>query len=81
VQSPRAVAFSPDGRYLAAGRGWPSGHLWLLNAATGHLIAETPAHEKQLFGVTFSPDGQSIATCSEDGTAKFWMLTDGTGAN
>src|SRR3954462_3930814 len=38
----------------------------------GKLIGEPVKHSKAITGLTFSPDGQSLASASEDGTARVW---------
>ena len=34
-------------------------------------------HEKQVYAVAFSPDGKTLATGSEDLTARFWDAATG----
>jgi WD40 repeat protein/HEAT repeat protein len=36
-----------------------------------------PAHNQTIWSVKFSPDGKSIATTSDDGTARLWDLATG----
>jgi WD40 repeat protein/tetratricopeptide (TPR) repeat protein len=38
----------------------------------GNLIGEVVKHSKAITGLAFAPDGQSLATASEDGTARVW---------
>src|SRR3954468_4473455 len=38
----------------------------------GKLVGEPVKHSKAITGLAFSPDGQSLATASEDGTARVW---------
>ena len=64
-----AVAFSPDGKLLAAAYG--DGYVRLWNPATGQAVgAPLPADTGPgggVFGVAFSPDGKLLATAGADG--------------
>jgi len=69
------IAFSPDGRWLAAGLGQGieqpalyEGQLW--DASNGQLVAHMP-HAEQVLAVAFSADGKQIATGSHD-AVKIW---------
>jgi WD40 repeat protein len=75
------IAFSPDGRMLAAGqrnghiRLWTLGRLWSSNTAvlTGHSGAIT--------SLAFATDGRSLATGGQDQTVRLWDLTAKPRAN
>jgi WD40 repeat protein/tetratricopeptide (TPR) repeat protein/tRNA A-37 threonylcarbamoyl transferase component Bud32 len=64
------VAFSPDGRMVAAGYGSFGARLW--NVETGNPVGQKLSHESWVFAIAFSPDGQNIVTGSRDGTALLW---------
>lgn len=48
-----SVAFSPDGKYIAAGG--MDGTVALFDAAAGKLVASLPGHYKPVRGLTFTP--------------------------
>lgn len=64
-----AVAWSPDGRWIAAPSTDRQAHL--LDAATGRAAGLLP-HDGAVNCVAFSPDSQRLATGSHDGTARLW---------
>ena len=60
------VAFSHDGRYLAAGD--KSGHVDIWNVATGKMIRDLAGQNARIMEVKFSPDNSLVASASYDGT-------------
>jgi dipeptidyl aminopeptidase/acylaminoacyl peptidase len=66
-----AVAFSPDGQWLATGSKDNTARVW--EAASGQEVARM-AHEGGVEAVAFSPDGQWLATGSKDNTARVWLV-------
>ncbi len=56
----RAVAFSPDGRALAAGGADGVVHLW--EVATGQELRRFEGHLDEITCVAFAPDGKALAS-------------------
>ncbi len=73
--SVKAVAVSPDGKYLATGSRDRSAKLWDL--ATGMEIRSFLGHDHTVNGVQFSANGKWLITSSADQTAKVWELLTG----
>ncbi len=65
-----AVAFSPDGRCLAAPRA--DRRVAMFDTDTGQLIRDLAGHTADVYVVAFSPDGRRLATAGEDGTIRLW---------
>ncbi len=69
------LAFSPDGKLLAAPCGEGTVKVW--DATTGRARFTLKGHTDWAFATAFAPDGNALATVSIDGTARFWDLTSG----
>jgi WD40 repeat protein len=67
---PATALFSPDGRWLLAGRQDGGVRVW--DVATGTVLADLPLHEAAVTALTFSPDGKRLATGSADTTVLVW---------
>ena len=64
-----AVAFSPDGKWLATASYDETARVW--DAATGDERAGM-VHDAPVYAVAFSPDGEWLVTGSTDATARVW---------
>ncbi|MEQ1611807.1 MAG: TIR domain-containing protein [Hyphomicrobiaceae bacterium] len=82
VQSLSAVAFSPDGQLLASAGGFRGStvdnsdnvvRLW--HVATGELTGVLSGHTMPINHVAFTSDGCTLATASEDGSARLWDIS------
>jgi eukaryotic-like serine/threonine-protein kinase len=65
-----AVAFSPDGKTLAAGTHEGSVKFW--NMATLQEITTLQTHLSIVSSIAFSPDGACLITASIDDSVKLW---------
>jgi WD40 repeat protein len=70
-----AVAFSPDGRLLAAGL--TEGALVVWDVASGAERCRLAGHDGRVSALAFSPDGSRLVTASLDRTARLWDLATG----
>jgi len=69
-----AVAYSPDGRYIATCGG---GGAFIWDVQTGSVIRTFTGHTYAVTSVAFSPDGTKVLTGSGDCTAKLWDAATG----
>jgi hypothetical protein len=60
MDSVHTLAFSPDGRLVAAG-GSGDAHLWLWNVATGRVVRRFAGRSSNWADLAFSPDGKAVA--------------------
>ena len=66
---PTTIAFSPDGKLLAAGYG-PLARVWDLVTAAEVAVWQTS--KKHVKGLTFTRDGRRLVTVGGDETARFY---------
>jgi WD40 repeat protein len=72
----RSVAFSPDGKRIAAGLFDHSARLW--SVPEWAPLRRFDGHAQWVRTVAFSPDGQLLATCADDDTVRLWNTADGS---
>ncbi len=70
-----AVAFSPDGQFLATGD--VNGEIRLWQVTTHRLLLSLQEHTSQVCSVAWNPNGKTLASSSTDGTVKLWDLGEG----
>ena len=77
----QALTFSPDNKFIVAGRGpgWKRNggtiHIW--NAESGELIKILKGHTKVVNSVAVSPDSKLILSGSSDKTIRLWNIESG----
>ena len=68
----RALAFSPDGKTLAAAGQMRT--IRLFDVTTGRLVENLEGHTDAIRGLAFRPDGRALASVSSDRTVRVWPL-------
>lgn len=71
----KAIAFSPDGKCLAAGYADKSVRLWDLS--TGNQLYMMEGHDGFVGAIAYSPNGKRVATGSADKTVRIWDVAEG----
>lgn len=71
-----SVAFSPDGRTIAAGDSDGVLHLFDLEAQGVQSMLDLQGHSGGIPSVAFSPDGAWLASASCDSTVRLWTAQD-----
>jgi RNA polymerase sigma factor (sigma-70 family) len=72
-----SVAFSRDGKRLAAGTGNASPNLVIWETATGKEVRRFRHVQRPLTSIAFTPDGQGLAASDVDGRIRLWSVADG----
>jgi WD40 repeat protein len=72
---PVGFAFSPDSRTLAYNEN-EYGAILLWDIASRSVIGRLTGHESFVTALAFSPDGQTLASGSQDRTARLWNLAE-----
>jgi WD40 repeat protein len=70
-----AIAYSPDGKTLAASDS--SGEIRLWCVRDGQCLLTCSGHTNWVRAIKFSPDGRYLASSSDDRTIKIWDLQEG----
>jgi len=71
-----AVAFSPDGKFVASGSRDNTVCLW--DVESGAAVRTLTGHTGRVSSVAFSPDKKLLASGSRDNTARLWEVATGT---
>jgi WD40 repeat protein len=67
----RAVSFSPDGRYIAAGKSDGAIDLW---QSDGVFVKTLKRHRTTVRGVAFTQDGKTLVSAGDDQALLLWDL-------
>jgi WD40 repeat protein len=78
TQKATCVAFSPDGKAIVLGLGFPENSVQIRRASDGGLVRTLDSHANWVCAVAVSPDGAMLASGSTDCTIKLWRATDGS---
>jgi WD40 repeat protein len=70
----KTATFTKDGKLLILGR--YDGSIRVLEAATGNIVRDVPAHEEGVQSLALSPDGKTLASGSADTTVLLWDMAE-----
>jgi WD40 repeat protein len=71
-----AIAYSPDGKLLAASD--TNGEIRLWSVRDGQFLLTCSGHHNWVRSIQFSPDSRYLASSSDDRRIKLWDLHDGS---
>ncbi len=74
-----ALAFSPDGTYLASGD--VAGNMWIWDLEDGEAAWETRGHLGSVADLSFEPDGNFLVSGGSDNMVRIWQIPGGRFAN
>jgi WD40 repeat protein len=69
------IAFSPDGKRIAAATKCGTPRVW--DIASGTKLLELHGHEKPVMSISFGSDGRSVYTGGNDATISIWDINTG----
>ncbi len=72
-----SLAFSPDGRHVAAGTNDRPNYLKIFDAQSGALAKALAGHRDAVLSVVYSRGGKSLLTSSYDNSARLWNVASG----
>lgn len=75
-ETARVMAFSPDGRQLAAGTR-NDGRLFLWDLANAHSLRLLVGHPSSVEAIAYAPDGKSLAACFTNRGLGIWDVASG----
>src|SRR5262245_26314533 len=73
-----ALAFSPDGKQIAAGTNAKPDFITIWDASTGQPVRGLKGHGDAVLSLAYSRDGSKLLSGSYDGTARLWDVAAGT---
>jgi WD40 repeat protein/serine/threonine protein kinase len=81
----QALAYSRDGRYLAAGGtregrapvADPPGAICVFRVGSGQPVCTLAGHTGGVTSLAFSPDGKRLASAGKDGVVRVWDIPEG----
>jgi hypothetical protein len=75
----RAVGYSPDGSWLAAGGGVPGsfGELAIFDTGSGAVRRTLYGHRDYVYELAISHDGKRLASCGYDKSIRVWDVESG----
>jgi WD40 repeat protein len=73
----RAIAVSPDGRFLAGGGGSVDPTIKLWSVQDGRCYCNLSGHTNEVWSVAFSTNGRMLASGSTDRTIRIWNTQTG----
>lgn len=77
------LAFSPDGRFLAAAEvveplaATNNARITIRRVPDGEIVRALAGHTDAVWAVAWSPDGQQLASAGRDNTIRLWRVADG----
>jgi WD40 repeat protein len=71
----RSLAFSPDGRFLAASQ---RDRVKIWDLETNSLVKTLRGHQAPVHALAYAPGGSSLASASHDGTVRVWDADSGS---
>lgn len=69
-----AMAFTPDGKTLAATSGWEEGQIHLFDVATGKEVRTIHCPPLRSPALVFLPDGKRLVSGMADGALLVWNV-------
>jgi WD40 repeat protein len=72
-----ALAFSPDGKTLAATTGWDSGQIHFFDVASGKETRTIESPPLRSPALAYTPDGSRLVSGMADGSILVWDVQAG----
>ncbi len=76
-----ALAYSPNGQWIASGSGFGESAIRIWDAASGREVAAVGGHSAWISALAFSADGSRLASASAEQTICLWDTTSWTRVN